>query len=193
MVTNQNSRSRSEERGAAVFIVLIVLTMLTAVGVFAMRAASLGTSTSGFERQATQNQAVAECAISVVMNELASDRRDAYLEKLMAGADKCLAAPGLGNGATVPCYRVFANDFGAGNPCAVAATPTGPLVSDFMVELTDPGPGRRMAGSAQGIPIVQVTLTATGQVRPATESADAGATTTGNATTRAYIVVGPRL
>ncbi len=187
---------RSPERGAAVFIVMLVLTMLTAIGIFAMRAASLSGAASGYERQATQNQAVAECGLAAVVGELASDRRDAYMQKLLAGADKCLSAPAqAADGGTVPCYRVYANDFGA-NPCALATRDGGALESDFMVELTDPGPaGIPMAGSDQGsgrtFRYLQVTMTGTGQVRPSTGAAGDRAAVAGNAMNRAYIVVGP--
>ena len=182
------------------FIVVLVLTMLTAIGIFAMRASSLSSATSGYERQATQNQTIAECAIAVAVAELASTRRDAYLQKMLASADQCLAVQGVTvNGGKPPCYRMFASDFRP-NPCAVAGTTTGagPLESDFMVEMTDPGPA---SGSMAGAPLsgagpfrfLQVTMTGTGQVRLPTNGVanPASAAVAGNASNRAFIVVGP--
>ena len=41
---------RGRERGAAVFIVVLLISMLLGIGMFAARSASLSTATSGHER-----------------------------------------------------------------------------------------------------------------------------------------------
>ncbi|AUX21344.1 hypothetical protein SOCEGT47_018260 [Sorangium cellulosum] len=61
---------RAGERGAAVFIVVLVITMLTAIGLFAARAATLSTVASGHERQMTQTQYLTEYALSLALAEL---------------------------------------------------------------------------------------------------------------------------
>lgn len=61
MVARRNmSGPRSRERGAAVFIVVLLVAMLTAVGFFAAQAASLSTISSGHARQSTQARYLAE-------------------------------------------------------------------------------------------------------------------------------------
>lgn len=61
MAAHRNiSRSRSRERGAAVFIVVLLIAMLTAIGFFAAQAASLSTISSGHARQSTQARYLAE-------------------------------------------------------------------------------------------------------------------------------------
>jgi hypothetical protein len=73
MVTRSRARPgrRAGERGATVFIVVLVLTMLTAIGVFAAGAATLSTVASGHQRQMTQTRYLTEYAASLVLADLA--------------------------------------------------------------------------------------------------------------------------
>lgn len=61
---------RRRERGAAVFIVVLLVTMLLGIGMFAARSASLATATSGHERQMTQAQYLAEYGVFLARAEL---------------------------------------------------------------------------------------------------------------------------
>jgi len=59
------ARSRLQsQRGAAVFIVVMVLTLLTAVGIFAVRSASMADVAAGFDREGAQAGLIAEYGIS---------------------------------------------------------------------------------------------------------------------------------
>ena len=53
-------RRRRSQRGMAVFLVVLVLTMVSAIGVFAMHSASLVDRATGFNRQNVQATAVVE-------------------------------------------------------------------------------------------------------------------------------------
>jgi hypothetical protein len=53
---------RRAEGGMAVFLVVLVLTMVSAIGVFAMRSASLVDLATGFNRQSVQSTLMAEYA-----------------------------------------------------------------------------------------------------------------------------------
>ncbi|WP_437993200.1 hypothetical protein [Sorangium sp. So ce145] len=64
------SRRRSRERGAAVFIVVLVITMLTAIGLFAAHAATLSTIASGHERRMTQTHYLTEYAMQLAIAEI---------------------------------------------------------------------------------------------------------------------------
>ncbi len=55
---------RQDQRGAAVFIVVMVLTLLTAVGIFAVRSSSLADAAAGFDREGAQASLVAQYGIS---------------------------------------------------------------------------------------------------------------------------------
>ncbi|HEX2672772.1 MAG TPA: PilX N-terminal domain-containing pilus assembly protein, partial [Polyangiaceae bacterium] len=65
--------ARQGERGAAVFIVVMVLTLLTAVGLFAVRSASLADLAAGYDREGAQAALVAEYAITASAAYLAND------------------------------------------------------------------------------------------------------------------------
>jgi Tfp pilus assembly protein PilX len=56
----QRYRQRRAERGMAVFLVVVVLTMTSAIGVFAMYSASLVDRATGFNRQNVQATAMVE-------------------------------------------------------------------------------------------------------------------------------------
>ncbi len=102
---------RANERGAAIFVVVMVLTMLTAIGVFAMRAASLATTTSGYDRQNTQNHYVGEYGLLCAVTELSTTRRSAYVDKMSKAVETCSATKNVPNpGTGVPCYHLYAHD-----------------------------------------------------------------------------------
>jgi hypothetical protein len=212
------SRRRATERGAAVFVVVMVLTMLTAIGVFAMRASSMANLASGYERQNTQNHYVGEYGLLSAVTELSTTKRSAYVQKMGKGTETCAAAKGVTNlGTGVPCYHLYANDVakavtsnfsgrmlfepasGSGSALVPGSLGPVPLDGDFVVEMTDPGPvglpvaGTDVGGSAAKFRYLQVTLTSVGQVRPAGDPASctAGAVVAGNETGRAFVVIGP--
>ncbi len=59
------ARSRLQsQRGAAVFIVVMVLTLLTAVGIFAVRSASMADVAAGFDREGAQAGLIAEYGVT---------------------------------------------------------------------------------------------------------------------------------
>ena len=65
--------ARQGQRGAAVFIVVMVITLLTAVGLFAVRSASLADLAAGYDREGAQAALVAEYAITASAAYLAND------------------------------------------------------------------------------------------------------------------------
>lgn len=64
---------RAGQRGITVYVVLLVIAMLSAVGVFASRSASLATAQSGYFRQSVQTHYVTELAMLTTMSALESD------------------------------------------------------------------------------------------------------------------------
>ncbi len=212
---------RRDERGAAIFVVVLVLTMLTGIGVFAMRAASLAESASGYDRQNTQNHYVSEYGLFGAVAELSSGRRNIYYDRIMAGKEKCLATKGMTSTTGIfHCAPIETGEVQAavtsnfsGRPLFEPATTSsgtvtpgslGPagLDGDFRVEMSDPGPvGMPVAGTQQGGQqgtswrYQQVTLTSVGQVRPAGNGVCVTTTAgvAGNETGRAFVVIGPIL
>jgi hypothetical protein len=88
-----SARCRSSERGAAVFIVVMVITLLTAVGLFAARAASLVDLAVGYDRQAVQTQYLSEYAGRLAALEFADPVKatlyNQRLQQAFDGAEKC--------------------------------------------------------------------------------------------------------
>jgi len=222
MVKRRRIPGRRDERGAAIFVVVLVLTMLTAIGVFAMRAASLAEAASGYDRQNTQNHYVGEFGLHGAIAELSSPRRNIYYDRLKAGKEKCIATKGISStNGIVPCTPIETGEVQAavmaafsGRPLFEPATTSsgtvtpgslGPagLDGDFRVEMSDPGPvGQPVAGTSQGGQpgtvwrYQQVTLTSVGQVRPAGNPGvcvTTSAGVAGNETGRAFVVIGPIL
>ncbi len=52
------------QRGAAVFLVVLVMSLLTAMGIFALRSASLADSAAGFDREGAQASLIAQYGIT---------------------------------------------------------------------------------------------------------------------------------
>lgn len=214
--------SRKHERGAVIFVVVLVLAVLSAIGIFAVRAAGLNQRVSGYARQATQTGYVAEYGTLAMVDELSSERKTIYMAEMSRGTELCRANQYVDAGTLLlPCYRIymselqariteegsgallFDNDGGSLGPSQL------PLTADFVVEMTDRSrAGRDMPGMDQGgvgprFRYDQVTLSATGQVRPVISvvSTNGGVCTTsaeqyaaqvaGTRSMRAIVQVGP--
>src|SRR5260221_5745693 len=68
-----SSACRSGERGAALFIVVLVVTLLTAIGVFAVHATSLAQLASGYSRHEATAFYVAELGMNLRASTIADD------------------------------------------------------------------------------------------------------------------------
>ena len=212
------ARRARAQRGAAVFIVVLVITMLTGIGVFAVRSSILATTASGYDRQMIQTHYITEYAVLAAASELSTDRRDAYVRRMTKLDDcpnftdcKCKSIKGasaLISNST--CYIFGYGDLeaqlGTSNKFV---TPTdnsdpsnkipgslghGDLSADFRVEMTDLAPADRpIAGhdpnnQAVALQFVSVTLNAVGHVRPGGGSDKAAASME---QARAHLIVGP--
>ncbi|HMJ10125.1 MAG TPA: hypothetical protein VK524_01905, partial [Polyangiaceae bacterium] len=107
-------RRRSSERGAAVFIVVMVITLVTAIGVFAARSASLVDIATGYDRQLVQTRLLSEYAGRLTASELGTGTARAYLDRFSTGVEKCesnLKALPIRPGAPLPCKVLTTEDF----------------------------------------------------------------------------------
>src|SRR5438045_233449 len=87
-------RKRSSERGAALFIVVLVIVLLTAIGVFAVHATSMAQAASGYSRRAAAAFYLGEFAMNVVAGDMAG-RETEYLQLASTGKNDCRANIGL--------------------------------------------------------------------------------------------------
>jgi len=119
--TSEQKRKRrlahEDERGASLFIVLMVLMILTAIGTFAATNARFETQTAGFERQRTITHEVTNFGGFTAMQELGS-KAGAYANQVKISGnvdptkkETCGANAGLGTtAAPYPCYHLYIAD-----------------------------------------------------------------------------------
>lgn len=187
----RRARSRSGERGAALFIVVLVTVLLSAIGIFAVRVSSLVQVASGYNRRATSAYYLAELGTNVVLTMHSDDKGTfqstgndlVHPEDCQETAAARAAAPS----GTIPpfCHVVDSagiaaklalnnGSLGAG-PFGEVARPDLPLgqsvVPSVKVEITESAlaPGL-LAGSGQNSQTFQASYTATGHLYSATVS-----------------------
>ena len=205
--------SRAGERGAALFIVVLVITLLTAIGLFSARAASLVDTASGYNRQAVQTQYLAEYGTKAVAVELGSNAKT-LSDRMKKADDQCLSTANLvgilGTGEKAPCYKLFFSELNqrTASNLLTAADPANskvgslgatPLDADFVAEMVDlgpagPTPGFDAGGQAQSFRLEQATVITTGQIRPfsaSTTCSPAQTHSVGVSTMRAVVTFGP--
>jgi len=87
-------RRRRDQRGATVFIVVLVLAMLTGIGLFAAQAGSIATATSGATRANAQSRYFAESAMlaTIAKVSLTPQAHVAFLENNLS--KECLGQQG---------------------------------------------------------------------------------------------------
>lgn len=195
---------RARERGASLFIIVLVMSMLATVGIFAASGANLATAASGGARQSTQSHYLAEYALLAAASELSGTSVEAYLRTMASPASSlfCEAQDPASTSGTRSCY-VFhraALEATSGKQFFIPATPTGfgslgpmGVDADFSVEMTDlapatvPVPGSDLSRTGPAnVTYMSVTLTSRAQML---------ITSTGIPTslhaTRAHLIVGP--
>jgi hypothetical protein len=214
----RRARALGGQRGAAIFVVMLVVVMLVGIGMLAARSTHLSTATQGSNRQATQTHYVTEFGMALAAAELSSARKEAYIRTMALQPDvTCLPVLQVPNGT---CYRFGYEDLrkqfavSTGNNAAELLLPAnvatqqpgslgyGDLSGGFRIDMTDLGPANPpVAGTdltssgAANITYMSVTMTATGQVRPRTVQNNAvdvaSATNASNEALRSHLVVGP--
>jgi len=205
---------RSRQRGATLFVVVLVITLLMGIGGFAARSSQVATAASGSERQMTQARYVAEYGMLFATAKLSNGGAQRYLQLMRTPVNTGTPELCYGQNTLMPqrtCYRVLANDVqndisGNGfNVCdkAVGTTPgtlgLANVECDFNVELTDLSEGFTMSGFDLGhgkaLKFWYVTATSTGQVRIVNTGAGALDATSGESsstqTLRGRVLVGP--
>lgn len=99
------------------FVVVLVVTLLTAIGVFALRSVSLVDVAAGYDRQASQTLYLSEYAGRAASAELGDGAAKIYIDKVSSGADtNCLVNTKLNATALdpsitfLPCYKLFLSE-----------------------------------------------------------------------------------
>jgi hypothetical protein len=211
-------RLRRGRRGLTVYVVLLVIAMLSAVGIFASRSASLATTQSGNYRQMVQTHYVTELAVLTTIAAIESDTPGyiAQMERhdddyLQAKVDTLLWRKCRTFGANQRCYKFGREGIESRLGTSLLAprpSTTEPLgepgslgradvEAHFMVEATElaqvvsPIAGQR----ATDMPVTyySLTLSATGEVGPPAVSGneDFRSSAVSLETARVHLTVGP--
>ena len=108
------SLPRRAEKGAALFVVVMVITLLTAVGLFAARTTSLVDAATGYARQQAQSTALAGYGAQIVASELGEGRAQLVFQLMNQPNQYCLT---YGDQSTSPqrqpCYAYDYNQLEA--------------------------------------------------------------------------------
>lgn len=84
---------RRHEAGAAMFVVSMMISVLAAVGAFALAAAATEVKTSGNERQNTQTHYLSQYGIVAFARESEQGKVQAHISLMKAKPDTCLSLP----------------------------------------------------------------------------------------------------
>jgi hypothetical protein len=172
----RRAKRRVQDGGAVVFIVAMTLSVLAAMGLYALQAASTEIRTAGYERQSAQSYYLSEYGILGLAQELTGPKVGTYVGMMTSPTPNqsetvCLSLPYLPSTAslqakacrrwsstelkTVSKWPVAALDpFNAtSNPLAESAgwdpgsLGTAPMFGDFIIEITDPSPALTPPGT----------------------------------------------
>lgn len=206
MVSARRIRLRRRQRGSTVLIVVMVTTLITGIGVFALRNMSQMDQAVGFARQSGQATALVELGTSAALSQIVASGID-YAGK-MSGANKCLANGPYISDPKSTCYRLgqdeierttFAsggvtllqapNSSDSGSFGPYSGTETNDVVS---VELTDKfATSTSQVGAPQGSGYYDVTVTGTATIRPtsATECSNSSPALSVKRVLRAHTII----
>lgn len=210
------SRRARTQRGAAIFIVLLVITLLSALGTYAVRSASLATMASGYSRQQIQTHYIADFAVYALSADIATDPNK-HSQNMERGKD-CI---GFDKVTAPSCAKYSYADLQTAvkatsnssdlkvlekSTATVAGSLSQPdvyLEGDMKIEMTDKHPawppvqGSQVSsvGGSATLGYVMVTISAEGMVRPKQLTAGtwdtASAMAAGVEQSRANVIMGP--
>lgn len=198
MVTSSHVRvSLRGERGAAVFVVVLVISLLTALGVFAVKSSTLSNKASGYNRQLVQTHYITDLGVVTTAADLKLSLHETYYllrNRVPVAANGDALCEASADQEFPQCVLMSYEDLDALASTSASATLLEPYVAgtahgslgpadlepDIRVEITDPydaevPSGFQMAGGSedtQAQRFAVITLSVTGLVMP---PPDAGA------------------
>ena len=215
----ERSRRRRGQRGAAVFVIVLVITLLSALGIWAARSATMVDVATGHSRQALQVQYLADMGLQTTTAFMANGLANEFVRLGRLGAERCTQSLDPTVFLRTPfCYPFFSNDLNgafAQNLLVMGATANGQnslghlgtatapvnLRGDFVVEMTDIGPAPPCRGCELDdvnttVKQASVILTAIASVHPdgalnGNACTALGASTAGRQMMRGHAVIGP--
>ncbi|MRG91962.1 hypothetical protein [Polyangium spumosum] len=198
--------ARRRERGATVFVVVLVIAMLTGIGLFAAQASTIATSTSGISRVTTQSRYFSESAMNAVTAKLSRDLGAQVDFLARQNSTECLGMMGdpyyqncsrfgrayIEKELGIPLFQPYDPQSGQHGSLGRIENSTADLLVEvndlFRVDRPIAGFDYTSAGAAN-VHFMSVMLHGTGRIRLAPPGGVA--TTLSSTTFRAELVVGP--
>jgi len=169
------ARARREQRGAAIFLVVLVLTIVAGIGVFSMRSAGLVDLATGYSRQSVQTTFVAEYAARAAATYLEANPSLARSTTRIVGCSPALFeydpdSPCLVLKTSTLAETLAAAPDGVSGLLASPHDPTG-IDAEFVTEMTEPTMANITAspGFTSGL-FQQVTFTSIARVFPTVDT-----------------------
>ncbi len=214
--------ARRGERGAAIFVVVLVVSLLTALGIFAVKTATLSNRASGYSRQLMQTHHVTSLGVVGVAADLKETHAHVHymLENVVPDPTTDAICEAFNDQTFPKCVLMSYDDLNLTpvslNGVGLLAPSSGPahgslgvepVNADLRVEITDPSAmdppsGAQIAGGTEQTNTLQyalVTVTVTGVVLPPTAVASTNNFDTGSSIAagierqRAHVRIGPVL
>lgn len=199
------------------FVVAMTLSVLGAVGIYALAAASNEVRTSGNERQNTQTHYLSQYGVIGTTHEMIASKAQFYIGLMMSSPETtCVALPGVNQATAAPitkaCRRLGSAELGAPWTASPITIPYGgaqpyqngivpgsfgpiPLKGDFFVEMTEPTKAHAAARYATDLSFcfIRLTVTSNGITQPVLAAGQTTATygNMGVEVQRARVVAGP--
>ncbi len=217
---NKRYRKRSRQRGAAVFVVMMAILILTSVGVWAIHAAGMTSAASGYQRAAAQTLYTAELGIIVGTSYFSMPgyadanyrAAQSQLDNPAKTPDACASIQGRAF-----CKSLYMEDIdttintetntfgdqysvldlasaeGSMGPRGSALSPEFALEGHFVLEMTDPRPVLVAGTDVKSNMYQKVTLTSYGTVRPfdANRCSQAANSAASQLAIRSHVIIGP--
>jgi hypothetical protein len=175
--------SRKDERGTTVVVVVMVTTLITAIGIFAVRNVSQIDQAVGYSRQSGQTNALAELGTTAAVTQVGS--MGSYYSDQMSMGLKCLANGPYATASSSSCFHLNQGDFDTVTtghsgetllePSAAGETGSfGPLANTaglVRVEMTEKHATNTPIPGSSGTAF-DVTLTTTASVSPIVAGSD---------------------
>lgn len=180
---------RRRERGMAVFLVVLVLTLVSAIGVFSMRSASLIDLATGFNRQNVQATLLAEYGARAAASYLGEHTGLSESTVAVTGCAPALIALNPSASCLVLKTSLLSDLYTSSAPVAFNDGLTGLLgpsgdptqiQAEFVTELVEPGMATVSASPGfESADVKEITLTSIARVYP-TDSTSTGICTSGS-------------
>jgi hypothetical protein len=154
LTARQRSQRRRRSRGATMFLVTLIMTLLTAMGIFASRAAGLTELGTGYDRLNEQTHYVLQHGMALATKEVGR-APEAYANRSTGNtvlSGQCFANNGQ-SGVSYPCAKFNLDSLTASMPAAQKAGNVAVIPPLSMPPVVNQDPGLNIPGSLGPAPL----------------------------------------